>query len=74
VTHLAAAVGAKTVALFGPTDPVQWAPRGKRVTVITRNVECSPCLSSVMKSCLHHKCLTALSPDYVIGRLKELLG
>jgi len=53
---------------------VQWAPRGKRVTVITGNAECSPCLSTVMKSCLHRKCLNALSPDYVIGRLKDLLG
>jgi heptosyltransferase III len=28
VTHLAAAFGAPTLALFGPTDPAQWAPLG----------------------------------------------
>ncbi len=28
VTHLAAAVGAPTLALFGPTDPTSWAPLG----------------------------------------------
>jgi heptosyltransferase III len=31
ITHLAAAVGAPTVALFGPTDPKVWGPRGERV-------------------------------------------
>jgi len=30
-THLSAAVGTPTVALFGPTDPRQFAPRGRRV-------------------------------------------
>ena len=34
ITHLAAAVGAPAVALFGPTDPAVWAPRGRDVTVI----------------------------------------
>jgi heptosyltransferase-3 len=34
-THLAAAVQTDVVALFGPTDPAVWAPRGGRVTVIT---------------------------------------
>ena len=34
VTHLAAATGAPTLALFGPTDPAVWAPIGERVRVL----------------------------------------
>ncbi len=34
ITHLAAAVGTPTVALFGPTDPARWAPRGENVSVL----------------------------------------
>ncbi|HNR29673.1 MAG TPA: glycosyltransferase family 9 protein [Candidatus Hydrogenedentes bacterium] len=34
ITHLAAAVGCPTVAVFGPTDPTVWAPRGARVHVV----------------------------------------
>jgi heptosyltransferase-3 len=34
VTHLAAATGIRTITLFGPTDPVIWAPSGDHVTVI----------------------------------------
>lgn len=33
-THLAAAVGCPTVALFGPTDPARWAPPGRHVRVV----------------------------------------
>jgi len=32
-THLAAAVGTPVVALFGPSDPAVWAPRGPRVAI-----------------------------------------
>jgi ADP-heptose:LPS heptosyltransferase len=31
VTHLAAAVRCPTIALFGPSNPAVWAPRGCRV-------------------------------------------
>ncbi len=34
VTHLAAAAGTPTTALFGPTDPSVWGPRGERVAIV----------------------------------------
>jgi len=34
ITHLAAAVGTPVVAIFGPTNPAVWAPRGERVSVV----------------------------------------
>jgi heptosyltransferase-2 len=34
ITHLAAAYGAPTLALFGPTDPAQWSPVGPQVKVL----------------------------------------
>ena len=34
VTHLAAAVGTRTLALFGPTDPRVWAPRARHACVM----------------------------------------
>lgn len=33
-THLAAQVGVPTVALFGPTDPTVWGPRGPAVRMV----------------------------------------
>lgn len=34
ITHLAAAVGVPVLALFGPTAPAIWAPRGPRVRLL----------------------------------------
>jgi len=34
ITHLAAAVGTTTLALFGPTDPHVWGPRSRRARVL----------------------------------------
>ena len=39
VTHLAAAVGTPVLALFGPTDPQVWAPRGPHVRVAQWHIE-----------------------------------
>jgi heptosyltransferase III len=33
ITHLAAAVGTPVLALFGPTDPEVWGPRGEHVRI-----------------------------------------
>ena len=34
ITHMAAALGIPTVAVFGPTDPAVWAPRGQPVCIV----------------------------------------
>ena len=50
ITHLAAASGCKTVAVFGPTDPKVWAPRGPNVTAVRGNPW--PCLDLVLTAAL----------------------
>ena len=72
MTHLAAAAGIRTVALFGPSNLRQWAPRGQRVTVLSRNIDCSPCQSAKMKSCPHRACLTELYPTDIINLMATL--
>ena len=37
VSHLASALGIPTIALFGPTDPKVWSPRGERVRWFKKN-------------------------------------
>ena len=34
MTHLATAAGTAVIALFGPTDPAVWGPRGKNVRIL----------------------------------------
>jgi ADP-heptose:LPS heptosyltransferase len=72
ITHLAAASGIRTVALFGPSDASQWAPRGAKVTVLSRNEACSPCGIATMKSCVHRRCLAGLDAAQVIAVLAQL--
>jgi ADP-heptose:LPS heptosyltransferase len=67
ITHLAAALGCRTIALFGPSDPVVWAPRGKKVTVLHKNKPCSPCHLDSSSSCTgDQSCLTEISIQDVL--------
>jgi ADP-heptose:LPS heptosyltransferase len=62
VTHLAAACGAPTVALFGPTDPAVWGPRGERVIVFKKNAGCRSCRKGDQTG---HTCLAAIPVEEV---------
>ena len=48
-SHVAAAVGARAVVLFGATDPRIWAPRGKSVKIVEgeRNLDMEDRLESI---------------------------
>lgn len=41
--HLAHAVGTPVVAIFGPSDPQRYAPRGARDRVVRIDLPCAPC-------------------------------
>lgn len=47
ITHLAAALGIPVVALFGPTDPAIWAPRGEHVTIIKSSFSSRKSMSEI---------------------------
>lgn len=70
VTHLAAAMGVPTVALFGPTDPRVWAPLGPRVTVLRSGVPCSPCSRETAVACRDRRCLISLGVQQVSDSIR----
>ncbi len=45
VLHLAALLGTRTVALFGPSNWTKWAPRGERHRLLLTGRSCAPCSS-----------------------------
>ena len=57
ITHLAASVGCQTIALFGPTNPKEWAPLGEHVTVLCGDSVANsiwPTVDAVMQSLYDH--------------------
>jgi heptosyltransferase-3 len=71
--HIAAAVGTKVVALFGPSDDKVWGPWGVAHRVVRH--ACA-CLESGERRCDEAQgmaCLTAVSTDEVLDAIRELL-
>jgi heptosyltransferase-2 len=71
--HLAAALGVRCVALFGPTDPRRTAPAGAGHEVLWRDLWCSPCFR---RRCplLHHGCLRGIAPAAVADAVGRALA
>lgn len=69
--HLAAAVGTPIVAVFGPSDPARYAPRGRLDRIIRVDLPCSPCnrIRLPPARCVGHTpdCLAFLSADSVFN-------
>ncbi|MBM4275401.1 MAG: glycosyltransferase family 9 protein [Deltaproteobacteria bacterium] len=75
LTHLAAAVGPQRIlALYGPTDPRIWAPRGSNVKVLQAPCPDAPCIRGREISCPEPRCFHDLSPETVLAAAGELLG
>lgn len=75
VTHLAALTAGRTVAVFGPTDPVLWQPLGEPA-VITAGLSCAPCEGLFPRDSLDTsrndcglRCLVELPVERVFGEM-----
>jgi heptosyltransferase-2 len=67
--HVAAALGKKTIAIFGPTDPNRTAPLSERVTIVRQKPDCAPCLNRV---CLtDHICMKEITAQMVLDVIQN---
>jgi heptosyltransferase-1 len=69
--HVAAALGKRVVALFGPTEPARTGPYGQIENALQLNLPCVPCMRS---RCTYFKpleCLRALSPAAVFDAVRN---
>lgn len=57
-THIAAAVGTKTYAIFGPTLISKNKPIGKNVTILSKGLPCQPCqYTEKFQTCSERSCM-----------------
>lgn len=70
--HIAAALEVPTLAIFGPTDHVRWAPLSGRAQVIRRDLDCFPC--SAHRCRRDYECIKKLPTDLVWKRIEEMIA
>ena len=70
--HLAAALGTPTLAVFGPTDWRETAPRGARSAIVRQHVPCAPCK---LRECpIDHRCMREVTVDRVATAAQEMFA
>jgi ADP-heptose:LPS heptosyltransferase len=72
ISHLAASLGLATVALFGPTNPALWGPKGPGVRIIYGKNLYTPC-SPEAQSDRSRPCLESIQTDQVVKVLSPFL-
>ncbi|MBI2953454.1 MAG: glycosyltransferase family 9 protein [Chloroflexi bacterium] len=72
--HLAVAVGAPVVAIFGPTDARAYGPYSDEARVVQANTSCRPCFEKgAARPCATYDCVMAIKEDQVWQAVQELL-
>jgi len=70
--HIAAAVGTPMVALFGPSNPDEWGPRGDRVKVLYKGLDCRVCFHPTCERG-ELNCMKQISVGEVVMAARDVL-
>ncbi len=70
--HMAAAVGCPVVALFGPSNPAVWGPRGKYTKTIYKGLDCRECFHPGC-SRGEQSCMNLITVQEVLEAAEEFL-
>jgi heptosyltransferase-3 len=70
--HMAAALGVRIVALFGPSDPATWGPRTDRAVVLYKGLDCRRCFHPTCDRG-EESCMKQISVDEVLAAAQRLL-
>ena len=74
IMHMGAAVGAKMVALQGPTLPERWGPLGDTFEVVQSDDSCRPCISLGFESaCKNPVCMQHITVDMVMEAICKVI-
>ena len=71
--HIAAAVGTPTITIYGPSDWRDWAPQGKKHSVVFPDCDCAPCYQKGCDNTGRSRCLEELTINKVKGAIQEFL-
>lgn len=71
--HIAAAVGTKIIALFGPTDPKRHIPPAKDISVLFEGIDCQPCYKRMCVSKDDLACLNKISVEEVLNKIIQMI-
>jgi len=69
--HIAAAVGTPTIAIFGPSSPQSWAPKGDKHSVIRPDAKCAPCRQKGCDGNGFSRCLWEISAESIARQIRN---
>jgi ADP-heptose:LPS heptosyltransferase len=72
--HMASAVNAPTIAIFGPSDESKYGPLSEKSRVLKPDIPCRPCGKALCAIGPDEGCIGRVNVDEVFEAAKELLG
>jgi predicted lipopolysaccharide heptosyltransferase III len=71
--HIASAVGTPVVALFGPSSPREWGPKGAHAEALYKGVDCRACFHPTCERG-EQNCMKQITVEDVVGAVRRVVA